>query len=74
VVIRDWGGLLGLPLLREHQGNPKDPAVPYMMKAREVLKNWFKPAIVIFSDKDPIMSGACKWFYHNIPTAKAQEK
>ncbi|MCP4121952.1 MAG: alpha/beta fold hydrolase [Bacteroidetes bacterium] len=55
-------------------GNPKDPAVPYMLKAREVLKSWDKPAIVIFSDKDPIMSGAWKWFYHNIPTAKDQER
>lgn len=49
-----------------------DPAVPYMLKAREVLQNWQKPAIVLFSDKDPIMSGAWKWFYHNIPTAKDQ--
>ncbi|MEZ5002933.1 MAG: haloalkane dehalogenase [Chitinophagales bacterium] len=49
-----------------------DPAVPYMVNAREVLKQWEKPAIVLFSDKDPIMSGAWKWFYHNIPTAKEQ--
>ena len=49
-----------------------DPAVPYMLKARAVLKEWQKPAFVLFSDKDPIMSGAWKWFYHNIPTAKNQ--
>ncbi len=52
--------------------SPKDPAVPYMLKAREVLKAWQKPAIVMFSDKDPIMSGAWKWFYYNIPSAQEQ--
>ncbi|MCL4145739.1 UNVERIFIED_CONTAM: hypothetical protein GTU68_063617 [Idotea baltica] len=52
--------------------NQQDPAVPYMLNAREVLKSWQKPAFVLFSDKDPIMSGAWKWFYNNIPTAKDQ--
>ena len=54
--------------------SPSDPAVPFMLKAREVLKRWDKPALIMFSDKDPIMSGAWKWFYHNIPTAKNQER
>lgn len=49
-----------------------DPAVPYMLKAREVLKGWTKPVIIMFSDKDPIMSSAWKWFHHNIPSAKEQ--
>ncbi len=47
-----------------------NPAIPYHIKAREVLKKWNKPALVMFSDKDPIMSGGEKWFFHNIPTAK----
>ena len=51
---------------------PTDPAVPYMLKAREVLQKWKKPAFVLFSDKDPIMSGAWKWFYNKIPSAKDQ--
>ena len=54
--------------------SPKDPAVSYMLKAREILKAWNKPAIVLFSDKDPIMSAAWKWFYYNIPSAKEQKK
>lgn len=54
--------------------SPDDPAVPYMKKARKVLQAWQKPALVMFSDKDPIMSGAWKWFYHNIPTAQNQPK
>lgn len=54
--------------------NEEDPAIPYMLKARKVLKSWSKPALVLFSDKDPIMSGAWKWFYNNIPTAKDQPR
>jgi haloalkane dehalogenase len=53
---------------------PDDPAIPYMLRAREVLKAWDKPALVLFSDKDPIMSGAWKWFYYNIPTAKENKR
>lgn len=54
--------------------DPSDPAIPYMLKAREVLKAWDKPAIVLFSDKDPIMSAAWKWFYYNVPTAHQRER
>ncbi len=55
-------------------GSTDDPAIPHMLHAREVLKQWQKPALVMFSDKDPIMSGAWKWFYYNIPTAQQTER
>lgn len=46
----------------------EDPGVKQMTRAREVLKSWTKPALVIFSDKDPITRGAEKWFLNNIPS------
>ena len=52
--------------------NPSYEGVAEMKIAREILKQWNKPALVMFSDKDPIMSGADKWFRHNVPTAKDQ--
>jgi len=45
-----------------------DPGVKQMTGARDVLKNWTKPALVMFSDKDPITRGAEKWFLNNIPS------
>lgn len=51
---------------------PEDPGVAQMLKARETLKEWHKPALVMFSDKDPIMSGGDKWFNGHIPSRKDQ--
>ncbi|MCF8276922.1 MAG: alpha/beta fold hydrolase [Flavobacteriales bacterium] len=50
--------------------NPKDDGVRQMKRAREVLSQWQKPALVLFSDHDPILKGADKWFRENIPSVQ----
>jgi haloalkane dehalogenase len=47
-----------------------DKGVSQMKRAREVLSNWHKPALIMFSDKDPITRGAERWFLDNIPSVK----
>lgn len=53
---------------------PDHPGVDSMKHARAVLREWDKPAIVMFSDKDPILGGARNFFRRLIPTAKDQPK
>ena len=50
--------------------HPKADGVRQMKRAREILKTWEKPALIMFSDRDPITKGADKWFRENIPSAK----
>ena len=51
-----------------------DDGVVRMNKARKVLSEWTKPALILFSDKDKIMSGLEKFFFKLIPTSSDQEK
>jgi haloalkane dehalogenase len=49
--------------------SPDAPAVPAMRRAREALKSWSKPVLVMFSDGDPITGGGDRWFRKTIPSA-----
>lgn len=61
-------GVAAMPLIvpstPDMQGADKHRA------ARERLKTWDKPALVLFSDKDPITSAAAPHFRKLIPTAQ----
>ncbi len=51
---------------------PDDPGASEMRQARKALSKWDKPALVMFSDGDPITRGGDKFFRKLIPTAKKQ--
>ena len=49
-----------------------DPAVPAMRATFRALRRWQKPALVMFSDRDPILGGLAPIFRRLIPTAQDQ--
>jgi haloalkane dehalogenase len=52
--------------------SPDEPASAEMRHARDVLSRWDKPALIMFSDKDPITGDGDRFFRSLIPTAKDQ--
>ncbi len=62
------GGALQFPLLVPISEDAE--ALPHMRTTAEALKVWTKPALIMFSDKDPVTSGGDKYFRALIPSAK----
>lgn len=52
--------------------SPDNPATEANRQAWEKLKQWTKPFLTAFSDKDPITRGAEKLFQHLVPGTKEQ--
>jgi haloalkane dehalogenase len=62
------GGAMKFPLLVPISEDAE--ALPHMRKAAEGLGQWTKPALILFSDKDPVTVGGDKYFRNLIPSAK----
>jgi haloalkane dehalogenase len=64
------GGVAAFPLLVPTQ--PDDPGAAEIRQARERLSQWDKPALILFSDGDPVTRGGDRYFRKLIPTAAQQ--
>jgi haloalkane dehalogenase len=53
---------------------PNDDGVPRIVKARKVLSEWTKPALVMFSDKDFIIGYLHDYFHRLIPSFREKGK
>ncbi len=62
------GGAHQFPLLVPI--SPDMEGAKYIKPAKEIFKAWTKPALVMFSDKDPVTAGGDKGFRRLIPSAK----